>query len=80
MGGYYKNYLTRKHGYKPGGLIFLAIFNCTLSPEVWSNLIASDKGLCSKLSPFIANILSPTCKAPVFSAKPPETKIINTGR
>lgn len=53
------------------GLICRAIFNCTLSPDDWSNLIASDKGLCSKLSPFIANILSPTCNAPVFSAKPP---------
>lgn len=51
--------------------MFRAIFSCTLSPDVWSNLMASDNGLCSRLSPFIARILSPTCNAPVFSANPP---------
>lgn len=43
-----------------------------MSPELCNRAIASERGFPLRDSPLIANSLSPTCSAPVCSARPPE--------
>lgn len=52
--------------------IFLDILRVTVSPELCNRAIASERGFPLRDSPLIASSWSPTCSAPVCSARPPE--------
>lgn len=51
--------------------IFLDILRVTVSPELCNRAIASERGFPLRDSPLIASSRSPTCSAPVCSARPP---------